>query len=557
MTAGDSGPPGAAEIGRGAPSSEEMQRTLQELRVHQIELELQNEELRRTRNDLEDSREKYFDLYDLAPVGYATLSPEGTILEANLTLATRLGVPRAVLVGRPLSRFVDPASANPYTLYLRRVFATGEPESIEVGFKADGGAPTWARIDSSVHDGGQDGTRTCRMALVDVTERRRAMEALFSAHKLESLGVLAGGIAHDFNNILYAIRGNTALAAADLPEGHPVRRYVGEIDKAARRAAGLVEQILTFSTPRAPSRSVVQLGPAVDEALRLLRAAVPATIDLGTDWGKDLPPVAIDAGQVQQIVVNIVTNAAHAIGARRGRIDLKLEEVLLAERDVPFSPGLEPGRYVLLTVKDDGCGMDSSTLERAFDPFYTTRGAGGGTGLGLSIVQGLMKGHSGAVMTSSEVGRGSAFRLYFPAAEETVSAAPEIRPAESQARSERILIVDDEEAIVLLVPNILARLGYRPTALADPREALELFRKAPDAFDALVTDVSMPGMSGFDLAREVLAIRPDLPVIVTSGYVRPEYEKEAIRIGVAAIIRKPDTVDQLADALDLTFRKTT
>jgi PAS domain S-box-containing protein len=532
-----------------------MQRTLQELRVHQIELELQNEELRRTRDELEDSREKYFDLYDLAPVGYATLSPEGTVLEANLTLANRLGITRAVLIGRPLSRFVDPVSASAYTLYLRRVFTTGEPESIEVGFKAEGGGPTWARIDAAVHGDGRNGTRTCRMALIDVSDHKRAEEALFAAHKLDSLGVLAGGIAHDFNNVLFAIRGNTALAAADLPEEHPVRRYVAEIDKAARRAVGLVEQILSFASPRSPSRSVIQLGPVVEESLRFLRAALPATIEFGTEWGKNLPPIAIDAGQVQQIIVAVVTNSSHAIGLRKGRIDLKLEEARLGERDASLLAGLVPGRYVVLTVKDNGCGMDRATLERAFDPFFTTRVTGGGTGLGLSIVHGLMKGHSGAAVVSSEVGRGTIFRLYFPATEELPPAITEVRPAARRSRSERILIVDDEEAIVLLVPDILTRLGYRPTALADPREALTLFRKAPDAFDALVTDVSMPGMSGFELAREVLAIRPGLPVIVTSGYVRPEYEQEAAGIGVAEIIRKPDTVDQLAEALDRIFTK--
>jgi nitrogen-specific signal transduction histidine kinase/CheY-like chemotaxis protein len=393
------------------------------------------------------------------------------------------------------------------------------------------------------------------MALIDVTDRRNAADALSAAHKLESLGVLARGIAHDFNNILYAIRGNASLAEAELPEGHAVAQYVREIDKAARRAACLVDQILSFSSPKAPSRMVTQLSPVVDEALRLLRPAVPATIDIAVDWGTALPPVAVNAVLVHEIVVNVVTNAANAIGSRKGRIGLKLEEVALDERDAPLSPDLSPGRFVLLTVKDDGCGMDSSTLERAFDPFYTTREAGGGTGLGLSIVHGLMKGHSGAVLVSSEVGRGTTFRLYFPAADETSLAAPESRPPESRVRTERILIVDDEEAIVLLVPDLLTRLGYRPTALTDPREALALVRAAPDAFDAIVTDVSMPGMTGFELAREILAIRPGLPVIVTSGYVRPEYELEAARLGIAEIIRKPDTVDQLAGALDRIFRK--
>ncbi len=536
-------------------SPEETRRTLQELRVHQIELEMQNEELRRTRDELEESRTRYFDLYDLAPVGYATLSCEGLILEANLTLATRLGVPRGTLVGALLSRFVAPASTDAYYLSLRRVFEAGRPESVDLEMVTEAGAQTWARIDAVLRPDEGDRTETCRVALTDVTDRKWAEEALLAAHKLEAVGVLAGGIAHDFNNILFAIRGNAGLAQADLPASHPARKYVEEIDRSAKRAASLVEQILSFASPKVSSRAVAPLSLVVDEALRFLRSTVPAAIEFRTEWGEDLPPAALDAGQIHQVIVNLVANSAQAIGLRNGRIDLKIEEVELLGKAPPQEPGLRPGQYLLLTLSDDGCGMDRATLGRAFDPFFTAKTLGTGTGLGLSIVHGIMKGHSGAVTVSSEPGLGTTFRLYFPAAQARPLARPEERPAEDRVRTERILIVDDEEAIVQLIPDLLARKGYRSAAFSGPREALEEFRKAPAAFDAVVTDVSMPGMSGFDLAREILALRPELPVIVTSGYVRPEYVEEAARLGVSEIIRKPDTVDQLADALDRIFRK--
>ncbi len=388
----------------------------------------------------------------------------------------------------------------------------------------------------------------------DITARKRAEESQLRTQKLEALGTLAGGVAHDFNNILMAIRGNASLAAAELPLAHPVRELVAEIDRAGLRAVALVRQILAFARPEESASAVVPLGPVVDEALRLLRATLPAEIAIRTTWQNDLPPVAVDAGQVHQAVVNLVTNAAHAIGRRPGRIDLELSLRDVGEETAAVAPGIGSGPHVCLSVRDDGCGMDRATLARAFDPFFTTKRTGEGTGLGLSIVHGIMRAHGGAVELRSKPERGTTVTLYFPAAGAAAEPAP-VGPSQSgRRRTERILVVDDDEAIAILSRRSLGRLGYAVTAFTDPGEAVAAFTAAPDAYDAVVTDISMPGMTGFDVAAAILAARPGIPLVITSGYIRPEDEAAAMRLGVKALIAKPDTVDDLAGVLDGIFR---
>lgn len=388
----------------------------------------------------------------------------------------------------------------------------------------------------------------------DLTARKRAEAAQLRNQKLQALGTLAGGVAHEFNNILLAIRGNASLAVEELPADHPVRELVQEIDRAGVRAAGLVRQILAFARPREGGKALVALGPVVDEALGLLRATLPAQIEIRSFRVGETPPVAADADQLHQALVNVVTNAAHAIGRGAGRIDVTLDARNVGEETGASVPGLRVGRYACVTVADDGCGMDAATLGRAFDPFFTTRRPGEGTGLGLSIVHGVMQGHGGAVAIRSTPGAGTIVTLYFPEAAAPAPKAPEKPRVAAWKRGERILLVDDDDAITTLGRRSLGRLGYVVTAFTDPALAVGEFVKAPEAFDAVVTDISMPGMTGFDVAAAVLAARPGIPVVITSGYIRPEDEVSAARLGVKGLIAKPDTVDELAEALDRIFR---
>jgi PAS domain S-box-containing protein len=382
----------------------------------------------------------------------------------------------------------------------------------------------------------------------DITDRKRAEEHQRQAQKLEALGTLASGIAHDFNNILLAVAGNADLAIKDLSADHPVQQSLLEIRRAAGRASDLVRRILAFTRGEV-NRVPVQLQPVVEEALMLLRATLPSMIRIDTHFAAGLPPIAADGTQIHQIVMNLATNAAHAIGHRRGTIEFRLERVDVSEDMLPMVPDLRPAGYVVMTVADNGCGMDHETLSRIFDPFFTTKPPGEGTGLGLSVVHGIVKGHDGAINVYSIPGKGSTFKVYFPALDDTIRITkPEVR-APSRAKGERILYVDDEDALVLLASRMLTRLGYEVAGYSDPLEALRTFRSRPADFDVVVTDLSMPAMSGFELARTMIEIRPDVPVIMTSGYVRIEDHRTADEIGVKALILKPSTMEEFAEAL--------
>ena len=385
----------------------------------------------------------------------------------------------------------------------------------------------------------------------DITAKKRAEVIQARSQKLESLGTLSAGISHDFNNILMAITGNASLAIEDLPPDHPVQQSLREIAKAGSRATDLVRRILTFSRPNELKRQLVDLRPVIEEALKLVRATLPTTIEFRTELAPDLPAVLADSSQVHQIIVNLATNAAHAIGAKSdGLIQVRLEATTLTADDDSHSLNLPSGNYVRLSVTDNGSGMDAATLERIYDPFFTTKKPGEGTGLGLSVVHGIMKNHDGGIAVYSDVQRGTAFRLFFPASGLAAGTASQLPTEIWRARAGTILYIDDEESLVVLAKRTLERMGYKVMGQTNPVEALELFRLNPSAFDAVVTDLAMPQLSGFDLATELLALRPNLPIIMTSGFVRPEDQERALRIGLRDIILKPDTIQQLGRILD-------
>jgi PAS domain S-box-containing protein len=390
----------------------------------------------------------------------------------------------------------------------------------------------------------------------DITERKRAETLQLRSQKLESLGTLSGGIAHDFNNILLAINGNTKLAIADLPPDHPVQQSLQSISKAGARAADLVRRILAFSRPQESTRTAIQLRPVIEEALELVRATLPSTVEFRATFASGIPAVLADPTQIHQIVVNLATNASHAIGHRRGLIEVRLDSITIRDGQAIPTMHLSDGTYVRLVISDDGSGMDRATVDRIFDPFFTTKGPGEGTGLGLSVVHGIITTHGGAISVYSEPGRGTAFHIFFPAAED--SDVPLSAPVSqiSHRRAEHILYVDDEEALVELVTRTLQRGGYKVTGCCDAAQALADFKSDPYRFDAVVTDLSMPQMSGFELARQLLVIRPDVPIIMTSGYVRPQDEEQAIRAGIRELILKPDTIEQMATTLDHIFQNT-
>ncbi len=385
------------------------------------------------------------------------------------------------------------------------------------------------------------------VAHTNITDRKRAELAQLRSQKLEALGVLAGGIAHDFNNLLLAIVGNTAMACAELPADHPAVEHMKEVERAGIRAAELVRRILAFSRPADLDRRAVALGPVVAEALQLMRATIPAMIAIRHDAPPDLPLALADPTQVHQVVVNLVTNSAHAIGARGGSVDVTMDAVQVDEGAA--GPELAPGSYVRVSVADTGSGMGKDALSRVFDPFFTTKPPGQGTGLGLSVVHGIMASHGGAVTVTSQPEAGATFRLYFPSTSESAAQPAAAAPDTPRGNGERILYLDDEQALVRLAERMLRRLGYEVAGFTDAARALDAFRASPDAFHAVVTDVSMPGISGYECVRELLALRPDIPILMTSGNAGKDDMASARRAGARGMLAKPHSFDDLGRAV--------
>jgi PAS domain S-box-containing protein len=381
----------------------------------------------------------------------------------------------------------------------------------------------------------------------DITERKTLEERLRQSQRMEAIGQLAGGIAHDFNNILAAIVGNAELARLDLTPEHPALTSIIEILRAGQRAKDLTQRILTFSRPSTYRLKPIQLQSVLSEAERLMRATLPAGVDLAFSAGPGVPAVRADASQIHQVVLNLVTNAWHAMENRPGRIEAQLAACRVDSALSQTHPDLEPGEYVRLTVRDTGAGMDEATLEHAFEPFFTTKAPGHGAGLGLSVVHGIVRGHGGAIFAKSQLGRGTTFEVYFPAcAEGTAVSMTELAPApDLHGRGEHILYIDDEESLVYLAVRFLERGGYRVDGFTRVQEALKAFRAEPRSYDAVITDYNMPGMSGMELAQQLMRIRPDAPVALTSGYLRPAEIQAAHALGIREVIPKPYLVEEL------------
>ncbi len=364
----------------------------------------------------------------------------------------------------------------------------------------------------------EEGRATRALGIVtDITERRRLEQRVRQTQKLDALGTLAGGIAHDFNNILSILRGNLLLIEADLPADHPIAPAISEMSRACSRARDLVRQILTFGRQQEQDRKVIQLTEVIQEALRLLRSTVPTTIQIRSHFAPELPTVLADASQIHQVVMNLGINASHAIGRTSGLIDVELEAVHVDATLASHSPDLHEGEYVRLRIRDSGAGMTREVMERIFEPFFTTKPQGMGTGLGLAVVRGIVKSHDGAITVYSEPGKGTQFHLYFPVVQARAIRSAQTRAHAGAGRGERILYLDDEDALVLLARRLLERLGYKVAAFSDPQLALAAFEAAPDDFDLVLSDLSMPGMTGLDVARRVLEVRPEIPVLLAVG----------------------------------------
>jgi two-component system cell cycle sensor histidine kinase/response regulator CckA len=366
---------------------------------------------------------------------------------------------------------------------------------------------------------------------------------------MEAIGTLAGGIAHDFNNILAAIMGYTEMALYDVPEGTSGRRNLEQVLKAGYRGKDLVKQIITFSRRRDEERRPMRISPIVKEALKMLRASLPTTIDIRQNIKTQSGMVLADPTQIHQVLMNLISNAAYAMREKGGVLEVSLTDVdIYLDDAAPPHPDLKPGPYLKLTVSDTGHGIEHAIMERIFDPFFTTKRPGEGTGMGLAVVHGIVKSYGGAILVDSEPGKGSAFDVFFPRIEGYV--LPEVDAAAPMPTGdEHILFVDDEEALADMVQQMLERLGYSVVVKTSSLEALEVFKVHPDQFDLVITDQTMPHMAGVDLAKEIMRIRPEIPIILCTGFSEVISAEEAKTFGIREFLMKPFATRMLAETI--------
>jgi PAS domain S-box-containing protein len=400
----------------------------------------------------------------------------------------------------------------------------------------------------------------------DITERKRAeaereklQEQLNQAQKMESIGSLAGGIAHDFNNLLFPIVGLSEMMLDDFPPDSMEHQNLHEIFQAGKRGRDLVQQILSFSRQSEHQPIPVHIQRILKEVLKLCRATIPADIPITQDIKTDCGPVLADPTQIHQIAMNLITNAYHAVEPAGGTISIKLAEVDVTSTNDPAGD-LAPGRYAVLSVSDTGIGIDVTVINKIFDPYFTTKKKGRGTGLGLATVYGIVKAHGGDIRVTSDIGKGTTFYVYLPLMEKSQELEPEkekITPL--LTGTEHILLVDDETAIVHLEKQMLERLGYQTSVFISSREALAAFKTEPSLFDLVITDMNMPNMNGMQLAAEMIAVRPDIPIILCTGFSERIDNKKAEAQGIRGLLMKPvgmkDLAHKIQEVLDTTKKE--
>ncbi len=518
---------------------ENMLELINELRIHQAELEIQNEELKRSHHELACLHREFSDLYEQAPCGYLTVNPKGIITRINRSGVTLLGKSREQILNTEFYTYLMPPFQELFWTARKRAAESGEAQNVELQMTTPEDFPSWVRADISPEYAETETPTGWRVMFTDITQTKQLEAQLRQSHKMEAMGTLAGGIAHEFNNVLAIILGNTELALYDVPDRNPAKESLQEIRIASLRAREMIQQILSFARKSMMVRQPVAIAPVIRESLNLIRASIPTMIDIRSRIFCENEMVLGHETEVQQIIINLCNNAAHAMKEEGGTLDVHLFAVDLDETTAQQYDDLKPGPFIKLAIKDTGHGIAPEIMEKIFDPYFTTKEIGQGTGMGLSVVQGIVKKWNGDIKISSEPGKGTMVEVLFPQTERSSPDESTDASLPASGKGERILFVDDEESITRMGKQTLERLGYEMVCMTDSLSALEYFRADPFGCDLVITDMAMPKMAGDRFAAALLEIRKDIPILLLTGHSDRIDEKRAQEMGIRGFAMKP------------------
>lgn len=474
---------------------------------------------------------------------------DGRILSLNRAFTTITGYQPEEVLHRPcaevLAHFQDPQTLP----HLLEAKSNGIEFSTEVLDRRRDGSLFWNDLTlSPVRD--HAGTLTHYITVIrDVTERRRLEEQLRRSQRMEAIGHLAGGVAHDFNNILAAVLGNAELALQNCPDSDPNRPCLQEILTACARGKSMIQQILAFSRQKPQQRRVIHLAPVIQETVNLLRVTLPTSVQIRVDLSTDSPEVLADPTQIHQVLVNLCTNAWHAIGDKPGIIEIRLDRFICPDRTQLSPSGPPASHHARITVRDNGQGILPENLERIFDPFFTTKDHGKGTGLGLAMVMGIVQAHEGTIGVESQPGQGTTFCIQLPACPPSPKDHTEPPAQSPRGFGQRILFLDDEPSLVSVASRMLRHLGYEVEAFENPEDALRHFHKRPSDFSLVITDHNMPHQTGLQVAEQIHVTRPDLPILLCSGRISDELAELASCLGIRELLHKPVAMEELHSAI--------
>ncbi|MBC2715485.1 MAG: PAS domain S-box protein [Desulfobacteraceae bacterium] len=502
---------------------------------------------------LKESNEKYRQLLNHAPTGiYEIDFIKGKLTSVNDVLCEYTGYSRDELLSMSIYDLMTRESQKIFISRLEKLF-NGEkiPDSVEYQVKTKDGQLIWALLHAKYfyENGSPKGATVVIHKIDDLKkqqeETRRLEDQLRQAQKMEAIGTLAGGIAHDFNNILSAIMGYTEVSLLRVVGDDKLKQHLQKVLKACNRARDMVKQILAFSRQSDYERKPIRISQVVKEAGKMLQASLPATTDIRMDIDPASGIIDADDIQIHQIMMNLCTNAAYAMKDKGGILGISLSNIELGEKDVAAHPDLKPGSFLKLSISDTGGGISSEVMDRMFDPYFTTKPKGEGTGLGLSIVHGLVKAHSGFLTVESDFGHGSTFHVFLPKTENEF--IPEkVESADMPSGSEKILFIDDEQSLADVGKQMLEYLGYCVTIRTSSVEALAHFKSDLKKFDLVITDMTMPELTGDKLSQQILELRPDIPIIICTGHSEHITEKRSREMGIKAFVVKPYLIHDLA-----------